>query len=155
MSAVAVSRETKRSAGVDAAALVVARLEEAGATLMALPQSGFSTGMRGYWPDMMRDSFIDMPSAESGRPPVSDAARISRMEEAFGWLSFIPAHRGALRRIVGYRALVNPATDRHMFPWRRIGKRLGADHRVVQRWHAQAVAIIVAGLAARGFIFDP
>ena len=154
MGAIAVSRETQRSGAVDAAAVVVARLEEAGATLLALPQTGFSTAARGYWPDMVRDSFIDLPSAERGRAVTPDAARISRMEEAFGWLGFIPAHRTALRRIVGYRALVNPLTDRHVFPWRRIGKRIGADHRAVQRWHGQAISMIVAALAARGFIFD-
>ncbi len=154
MGASVIACEAKRSATVDAAAFVVARLEEAGATLLALPQMGFSTAARGYWPDMVRDSFIDLPSAERGRPVTPDAARISRMEEAFGWLGFIPAHRMALRRIVGYRALVNPLTDRHMFPWRRIGKRIGADHRAVQRWHGQAVGMIVAALGARGFIFD-
>ena len=153
MSAAAVSRETKRSAGDDAAALVVARLDEAGATLMALPHAGFSTAARGYWPDMLRDSFIDMPSAERARPVTPDAARISRMEETFGWLAFIPASDAALRRVVGYRALINPLTDRHVFPWRRVGKRVGADYRAVQRWHAKAIGIIVAALAARGFIF--
>jgi len=53
-----------------------------------------------------------------------------------------------LRRIVGARALVSPLTDRHLFPWRRLAAVLGADHKAVQRWHAQAIALLVASLNA-------
>jgi hypothetical protein len=49
---------------------------------------------------------------------------------------------------VGARSLVHPVTDRHLFPWRRLGKALGSDHKAVQRWHAQGIALIVAGLRA-------
>ena len=58
----------------------------------------------------------------------------------------IPDSRYVLRRIVGARSLVHPISDRHLFPWRRLGKALGADHKGVQRWHAQGVAFIVTGL---------
>ena len=51
-----------------------------------------------------------------------------------------------LRRIVGARSLVNPTTDRHLFPWRRVAMAIGADHKAVQRWHRQGIAIIVAAL---------
>jgi hypothetical protein len=44
------------------------------------------------------------------------------------------------------RALVHPLTDRHIYPWRRLGAALGADHKAVQRWHAQGIDLIVAGL---------
>jgi hypothetical protein len=35
-----------------------------------------------------------------------------------------------------------------LFPWRRLGKALGADHKAIQRWHAQGIAMIVAALNA-------
>jgi hypothetical protein len=44
------------------------------------------------------------------------------------------------------RALVSPVTERHLFTWRRLATLLGADHKAVQRWHAQGVAMIVAAL---------
>jgi hypothetical protein len=68
------------------------------------------------------------------------------MDEALGWINVIPLDRYVLRRIVGARSLVHPVTDRHLFPWRRLGAVLGADHKAVQRWHAQAVAMIVTAL---------
>jgi hypothetical protein len=51
-----------------------------------------------------------------------------------------------LRRVVGARSLVHPITDRHLFPWRRLGAALGADHKAVQRWHAQGIDIIAMAL---------
>ncbi len=83
----------------------------------------------------------------SARPPVPSAARITRMDEAFGWIAHIPLERYVLRRIVGARSLIHPISERHLFPWRRLGAVLGADHKAVQRWHAEAVAIIARALA--------
>ena len=82
------------------------------------------------------------------RPPVPCAADISLMDEAFGWLGLIPEARYLLRRILGARALVYPLTQRHIYPWRRLASVLGTDHKSVQRWHGQAVALLVEKLAA-------
>jgi hypothetical protein len=84
------------------------------------------------------------------RPPVPSAEKITRMDEALGWIPLIPLDRYVLRRVVGARSLVHPVTDRHLFPWRRLGKALGADHKAIQRWHAQGIGTIVAALKAPG-----
>jgi len=133
------------------AGLVQARLEEAGRTLLALPQSGYTTGMRTNAATLIRH----MIEAEGGepvpsrvRPPVPSAAGITRMDEALAWIPLIPRDHIVLRRIVGARALVNPLTDRHLYTWRRLGAMLGADHKAVQRWHAQGVDMIVSALNA-------
>src|SRR3954451_18159727 len=55
------------------------------------------------------------------------------------WLSLIPADRFVLQRIVGARALVAPLTGRHLYSWRRLEHAIGADHRAVQRWHADGI----------------
>jgi hypothetical protein len=70
------------------------------------------------------------------------------MDEALGWIALIPKERYVLRRIVGARCLVSPVTERHLFSWRRLGGVLGADHKAVQRWHAQGVDMIVAAVGA-------
>ena len=62
------------------------------------------------------------------------------------WLSLIPVDRYVLRRIVGARSLVHPVSERHLYPWRRLGAVLGADHKAVQRWHAQGIDLIVEAL---------
>jgi hypothetical protein len=129
------------------AAYVIWRLEEAGATLLALPASGWSTGLRSSSLDIVRTAAESYDWTEGRlRPSVPGAAKITRMDEALGWIAHIPLDRYVLRRIVGARSLVHPVSERHLFPWRRLGAVLGADHKAVQRWHKEGVAIIVAAL---------
>jgi hypothetical protein len=80
------------------------------------------------------------------RPAVPSPDKIDRMDEAMAWLAIIPDESYVIRRVVGARSLIHPITDRHLFPWRRLGVALGADHKAVQRWHARGIAMIVAGL---------
>lgn len=127
---------------------VITRLEEAGATLLALPQSGFSTRLRTSSLDILRGA-VEAYGADEARirPPAPSGRKIDEMEQALAWIPLIPLQRYVLRRIVGARALVNPMTGRHVFTWRRLAASVGADHKAVQRWHAQGVVMIVTALA--------
>ncbi len=129
---------------------IVERLEEAGATMLALPARGYSTGLRMTRLDVVHTA-LEAYGWEGARlrPPAPSAAAMTRMDEAFGWLLFIPDGQHVLRRIAGARALVHPLTGRHLYPWRKLGTLLGADHKSVQRWHGQAVGMMAAGLAVR------
>ena len=130
---------------------VIRRLEEAGTTLLTIPGTGYSTKLRTSNLDVVRAA--EAHATDTGgriRPPVPDAAQIDRMDEALGWITLIPQDRYVLRRIVGARSLVSPATERHLYSWRRLGTVLGADHKAVQRWHASGIAMIVAALDRRG-----
>lgn len=126
---------------------LIACLEEAGATLLSLPPSGFSPRLRTATLPVLREAAeaYGWSTAEL-RPPMSSAQRISRMDKAMGYLSLIPQDRYLLRRIVGCRALVHPVSGRHLSSWRRLGELLGADHKVVQRWHGEGIRLIVAAL---------
>ncbi|MBN9510731.1 MAG: hypothetical protein J0I21_16685 [Alphaproteobacteria bacterium] len=127
---------------------VVARLEEAGRTLLALPRTGPSPALRmSAWEVVQAASDAYGWQAARLRPPVPDAAQVTRMDEALAWIALIPQGRYVLRRIVGARALVHPLTERHLYPWRRLGAALGADHKAVQRWHAQGIDMILAALS--------
>ena len=130
---------------------VTCRLEEAGATLLALPGTGWSTRLRSSSLEIVRTALESYGWSASTRirPPVPPAERITRMDEAMGWITLIPLDRYVLRRIVGARSLVHPITERHLFPWRRLAAALGADHKAVQRWHAQGIGLMVAGLNVR------
>jgi hypothetical protein len=133
--------------------LVIYRLEEAGAALLALPGTGWSTRMRGSSLEVVRAAIESYGwTTNRIRPPVPSAARITRMDEAMSWLLLVPIDRYVLRRIVGARSLVHPVTERHLFPWRRLGAALGADHKAVQRWHAQGIDLIVTALNRRGAV---
>ena len=119
------------------AELLTYRLEEAGTRLRTSSLEIVRTAIESYgW------------SEKRLRPPIPSAARISRMDEALGWITLIPVERYVLRRIVGARSLVHPITDRHLYPWRRLAAAIGADHKAVQRWHAQGIELIVGRLNA-------
>ena len=126
---------------------IVYRLEEAGATLLALPGTGWTTRLRSSSLEIVRTALEAYGWTEARiRPAVPSAGKITRMDEALGWIPLIPLDRYVLRRVVGARSLVNPLTDRHLYPWRRLGVALGADHKAVQRWHAQGIRRIVTAL---------
>lgn len=126
---------------------VLARLEEAGATLLSIPNTGHSTRLR-------MGTFRPLPDAEDAlhaapgpvRAPIPSAAGVDRMDQALAWVSLIPEAKFVLRRIVHARALVSPLTGKHLFAWRRLATAVGADHKAVQRWHAQGIDVIVAAL---------
>ncbi len=127
--------------------LLVERLEEAGRTLLALPHTGPSTRLVQSGMEWVRDASESYGHERARlRPAVPGAAQITRMDQALGWISLIPLDKYVLRRVVGARSLVHPMTGRHLFTWRRLGTAIGADHKAVQRWHAQGVALIVAAL---------
>lgn len=130
---------------------IVYRLEEAGATLLALPGTGWTTRLRQSSLEIVRTA-LEAYGWESARirPAVPSGDKIDRMDEALTWLQLIPGDRYVLRRIVGARSLVHPISDRHLFTWRRLGLAIGADHKAVQRWHAQGIAMIVSGLHRLG-----
>lgn len=130
---------------------IVARLEDAGACLLAMPNLGYSTRMRQMRFDIVHTA-LEAYGWETApiRAPAPDATAISAMDEAFGWLALIPEEKYVLRRVLGARSLVHPITRRHLFPWRRLGGVLGADHKSVQRWHGDAVGLLVRVFAAAG-----
>ena len=128
---------------------LISQLEAAGATLLALPSRGYSTQLRTMKFDVVHTALEAYGwQAAVVRPAMPSAAEISRMDEAFGWLTIIPETKYVLRRILGARALVHPITRRHLFPWRRIGTMLGADHKSIQRWHGQGIELVLRGLNA-------
>jgi hypothetical protein len=131
-------------------AYVTARLEKAGSTLLALPGTGWSTKLRMSSLDIVRTAIESYGWTDQRvRPPVPSAAAITDMDEVLGWISFIPVERYVLRRIVGARSLVHPVTEKYLFPWRRLGAALGADHKAVQRWHKEGIEILVSALLGK------
>ena len=142
-----------RAAGVETrppidAELVIARLEEAGQTLLSLPRSGPTTGLRQTRHQFVADALDAYGASEHGRPrpAVPSALRITRMDQALAWIPLIPPEKLVLRRIVGCRSLVSPVIGRHLYSWRRLARLLGADHKAIQRWHATGIDLIVSTL---------
>ena len=127
---------------------VIARLEEAGTTLLCLPSTGPTTALKQTRHQFVAEALEAYAATDDSRPrlPVPPAARITRMDQALAWIPLIPADKLTLRRIVGCRCLVSPLTGRYLFSWRRLARLLGADHKAISRWHANGIDLIVAAL---------
>ena len=126
---------------------LIACLEEAGATLLSLPTTGFSPNLKTSALPILREAAEAYGwSAAEVRPAMPSASRISRMDMVLSYLALIPQDRYMLRRIIGCRALVHPISGRHLFSWRRLAELLGADHKAIQRWHAEGIRIIIFSL---------
>src|SRR4051794_35897925 len=80
---------------------VIYRLEEAGATLLALPSGGYSTRLRSSSLEIVRTALEAYGWSDARvRPAVPSAERIDRMDEAMTWVSLIPLDKYVLRRVV-------------------------------------------------------
>ena len=113
---------------------VLYRLEEAGRTLLALPNVGPTTRLRTSRHDIVQsaiEAYGWQNVDQRVRPAIPSHLHVTRMDEALDWIPLIPRDRYVLRRIVGALATL-----------------LGADHKAIQRWHAQGVDLIVNTLNA-------
>lgn len=144
--------------------IVRMRLEEAGATLLAMP-GGFGPRAPGCGLPPAVQSQIEAYGwskvrLRAGRP---SAEAIDRMDESLGWISLIPASPGkagsgelfsvhggvVLRRLLWWRLLVDPLSyqqspgaPKHLLNWRRCAEMLGADRRVIPMWHSSTTALV-------------
>ncbi len=130
---------------------VIVRLEEAGRTLLALPNRHLVPASSGSsWPAIVHAAIEAYGYGEVDiRPPVPSPQAITRMDETFTWITVIPDSRVTHRRIVWMRAMVHPVRDRHIWSWRKIANALHCHHQAVQLWHSQAIDMIVAGANQR------
>ena len=127
---------------------VIARLEEAGACLLAMRLLGVApAGLRSSMPEPIREAWESYGwEPEPIRAPIPGADAITRMDEAWSWLALVPPGKRVLRRCVAARALVHPISGRHCTTWRRLAGIVGCEYRAVQRWHQNGIDIIVGGL---------
>lgn len=131
---------------------IIARLEAAGATLLALRIAIGPQEPRSGLPEPVREVSASYGwSKLTPRPAVPCAAAIDAMDEALAWVGLIPADRYVLRRIVNARALVSPTTQRHLYGWSAIARLIGCDRKAVARWHAQGIGIIAAALNGKKY----
>ncbi len=131
---------------------VILRLEEAGRTLLALPNKGCRPADTGSgWPAVVHDFSEAYGYGEvEVRVPVPSPQAITRMDEALRWVRLIPDHRTSVRKIVLLRALLHPISERNLWSWRKIGRKFGWSHEAVRTWHAQGIDAIVAGMNSVG-----
>ncbi|HVE20640.1 MAG TPA: DUF6362 family protein [Acidocella sp.] len=128
--------------------LIIERLEDAGRTLIAMKDTGYRPGLAQRQHDVVHDiwdayNWTIPPELRLPRPGIEE---IKRMDEAYGWMKFIPSGQVTMRRIVQARSLRHPLSDRYLFSWRRLADVLRLDHKAVQRVHANGIRNILKGL---------
>jgi hypothetical protein len=121
---------------------IIQRLEAAGKTELAMPAKGFSTGLAQQQWHIVRNWRTDYAGSEIPRAAIPSAGDISAMNEAYGWVLYIPDNLAAVRRVIYARSLVHPLNDRHLMSWRKIAEMMHTDHKAVQRMFIQGVKII-------------
>ena len=146
---------------VDLHKTIVARLEDAGRTLMTLPMParGMPAGSRSAWPEHIQkywDVFghADQDETEDRREVAArqinrvrlqaSKAAVDRLDEVLGWLWFIqkPHHRKA----VAARMLRHPISERPVHSWKSIAKEMGTNRELCRYWYKAGVDAIVKGL---------
>lgn len=147
-----VTNPTFSKAADAAIRIVTLRLEQAGRTMLSLPEGGYRPGMKTGGLDFVRAAVEAYGwTDECLRPAAPSCRAITEMDEAYGWLALIPEDRPTVRRVVSARTLVSPLDGRHIYPWRRLAKVIQSHHTQVQRWHAEGIRDIVAGLHHQSF----
>ena len=127
---------------------VVAALEDAMITLLALPPGGYSTRLAQGRHDVLQDLDEEGDKDEGGksiriRPAVPSAAKVTAMDEILSWLAYIPNR--PIRRIVALRSYTHRGSGKPK-SWRSIAEIVNADYRTVQAWHGRGIDLIVAAL---------
>jgi hypothetical protein len=124
---------------------VVRRIEHAGATLRCLRIKSPSTLLARGRIDIVQEVGVDMaPDRVRLAYPVPSARDVSLMDEALSWIWLIPNR--VKRRVVSMRSQFHPYQEKNIISWRRCGEIIGADHKTVRVWHAQAIDLITQGL---------
>ena len=127
-------------------AYVVARLEEAGVTLLCLREAPSPHVVRSGWPAVVQEWSAYAAEAASLRWPSPSAEAIARMDEALAWLALLPPPPDPVRYLLGARMLVHPVRGDYLVSWRRLAARLHTDHHRVKRSHARGIALLAGAL---------
>lgn len=133
---------------------VIARLEEATATILSMPGGMPRLDVKvcdyGYNSEWFDETEVKPAGggivAGMGKKPAPTAASITRADEIIAWLALIPHNRYVMRKIVAARSMTRWTDGKHVFSWSKLGQTLGADVRAIKRWHAQGIQIIVDAL---------
>lgn len=130
------------------------RLEDAGRTLMMLPmpKDGLPAGEGTRWPfetvarfwemlgGLSEEQREELAEARNRIPLRATAEQITRMDEALGWLIWIPV--GPRRRIVFARMLIDPRSDRQIVSWAELSRRVGVHRHTCRKWHQDGLELI-------------
>ncbi len=126
---------------------VLDNLELAGMTLAAMRLHRVGpAGIKGYWPEILHDDFIDMPKGLATRAALPGSREISHMDLVLRWVGLIPPDKAHLRRAVNLRLIVDPISGRSLVSWTKIGKILRCNRLTAKSWHEQGIGLITRGL---------
>jgi len=130
--------------------LIKIRLADAGRTMMMLPPYG--TRPRGYasgWPDILRD-FADMiGSPKENEPPALRATtrQMNQLLEVDEWIISLSNYCRTkktpwIARTVCAASLRWPSSDKPVYTWSKLARRMHVSPTTVKRWHDDGIDIL-------------
>lgn len=129
---------------------VIGALSDAGRTLMALRvrnlrPAGYGSGMPEYGHE--EEDLVDqLPDAEKIDEP--SAREVTHMDTVLAWIRLIPESKRDWRRVIGYRMLINPRTDKPVMSWKKIALQMKSDAKLCETVYHAGVDEIVRELNA-------
>lgn len=119
---------------------VQAVLESAGRTMMVQPNDGcWPARIRSCWPDAPDDEWFAYDANDPKAPKIK--ATMEQVTEMYmvldRWIPLIEIPY--YRRTVVYRMLRYPDTDRPVYSWRKLARKLNKSRQTVMTWHKDAI----------------
>lgn len=137
--------------GLDAA-LVKAKMESAGVTLMMMHVPGcWPAGYKSCVPEVVRD-FADMIGVKPDtKPPMirPSSRQVSELEDVMSWVVDLAQHckdrnMTYVARTIVYALPRRVSTGKRINSWRGIAEKFDrVSHHTVQSWYEQGISIIV------------
>lgn len=133
---------------------VANRIEQAGRTLMCLPNVGKPSGYRSGWPDYLYEIEKMDDGIWKDRPqkiPRPSPLLIKEMDEVLAnWIPMLIQVQD--RKILLMRMLIRPLDDSHVYSWRKIGRRLHMEHRTAKANCERAILELSYRLQSAGML---
>lgn len=133
---------------------IQAKIESAGKTIMMLPPQG--TRPRGYasgWPEYIREfaDMIEAPKQNKTPSPRATMQQMNELEVVEGWLvnlsqACIEKRIPWVAKTVAVGCLHWPISERRVFSWAKLARRMKCSDTSVKRWYADGVSMIASQL---------
>lgn len=134
---------------------IKAKLESAGRTMMMLPARG--TKPRGHvsgWPEIVRDfaDMIEAPKQNTNPAPRATMQQMNELAEVEEWIVSLSVYCRQkqipyVARVVGAASLRWPLSERPVFTWSKLARKMHTSPTSIKRWHDTGIGIICSQLA--------
>lgn len=105
---------------------------------MMMPRTDRPRGYGSMWPDYVQEAW-DVYGRHAViknrmRPSIG---MLNDLDLVLDWIPLLSEVH--YRKVLGYRMLIWPDTDRYVYSWRKIGDKMHRHHQTVKNWHEEGL----------------